>query len=82
MTTPVNKTASDFLCALPDNRIMRPGPFNAIEISNIEKSGFDGFNKTKGFCRRRKTPIKRFIGRTLPGFAVYDQILPQIHRKK
>jgi hypothetical protein len=53
MTPPVNETAIDFLCALPDNHIMRPGPFNAIEIGNIEKSGFDGPDKTKGICRRR-----------------------------
>jgi hypothetical protein len=82
MATPVNKTASDFLSALSDYLIMRPGPFNAIEIGNIEKSWFDGFDETKGFRRRREPPIKRFIGRTLPGFAVYDQILPQIHSKK
>jgi hypothetical protein len=82
LTTTVNITAPDLLCALPDNRVVRTGSLDTIEIRNIEKSGFDGGDKTKGFCRRRTPPIQWFIGSPLPGFAVNDHILPQIHCKK
>jgi hypothetical protein len=82
MTPAINITAPDVLCAFLNYRIMRPGPFNPIEVGNIQVFWADGLYKADGFCRRRTPPVEGFVRLTLPGFAVDDQILPQIHRKK
>ena len=59
-----------------------PGAFNPIQIRNVEIFWrWIAASNPSGSAVRRQPPIQRFVGLTLPGFTVNDQILPQIHSK-
>jgi len=81
-TTPVNAAAPYYRGDTADQGIEGTGSLDAIEVCDIEVPGFDSPDVAGWFCRRRNSPIKRFVGLSLPGFAMNDQILPQIHREK